>query len=624
MRMVTWLAVALSMGSARGLAQEPSPADTAWVQPREAPIPAARPGFFHQTPFDTIGARQFASRHSHSLDDFLEFLPGYGLARLGPIGAGAGFSRYGMGRARGTVYLAHVPWNDPQSDRAPLPVIPTSAVGMIVEHAGGGRVSPAFSSTEGAIEIIQPEPPAGKPVTAIEVSNGTYGLKQRRARFGSAQGRVGVDLSYDELRNDGYPFDAGGEVGGPEFGRAAARTQGLGVRGALEGGERYEFAFRRYTSDFTGALDNPDTRERRDGHVGLVAASFGAVDLRVYERGHELERRRGEAPPDSVTRNETVGLVINAPFLQAAGRELELGLAYESIDATQTVGGNRSDARLEKASAGLAGSGRLPLGVGAGFGVTLSYLIDRSSEWGGHVSAGRTLGRANRLLVELRRDFRQPNLGELLLPRHLSGAGLTEVEGNDDVRGESLLEGTARWYLRAGVLENELRVSTFWANDPIQPRVVTLSPAPLVRPVNGVSEKVGVVENRSRLSGTLMGTQLAVAAAIEAADGDRDFYFRAVPEVRVNASLSIDRSFFRNTSELFFTCEYQHSGSRLDLEGTELSSYDVLNLRLDARLVDAWLYVLLLNALDRDYETVSPYLMTPRTFVYGVAWTLFD
>jgi len=31
-----------------------------------------------------------------------------------------------------------------------------------------------------------------------------------------------------------------------------------------------------------------------------------------------------------------------------------------------------------------------------------------------------------------------------------------------------------------------------------------------------------------------------------------------------------------------------------------------------------------LNVTDEAYETVWPYLETPRTFVYGVEWTFFD
>jgi hypothetical protein len=53
-------------------------------------------------------------------------------------------------------------------------------------------------------------------------------------------------------------------------------------------------------------------------------------------------------------------------------------------------------------------------------------------------------------------------------------------------------------------------------------------------------------------------------------------------------------------------------------------AYDVMHLKIDMTLLDAHIYFMLLNVLDEQYQTISPFLMTPRTFVYGVQWTLFD
>jgi hypothetical protein len=43
-----------------------------------------------------------------------------------------------------------------------------------------------------------------------------------------------------------------------------------------------------------------------------------------------------------------------------------------------------------------------------------------------------------------------------------------------------------------------------------------------------------------------------------------------------------------------------------------------------ARLIDARFYARWLNITNEAYQTVSGYLMTPRTLEYGLQWTLFD
>ena len=179
-------------------------------------------------------------------------------------------------------------------------------------------------------------------------------------------------------------------------------------------------------------------------------------------------------------------------------------------------------------------------------------------------------------------------------------------------------------YSRYGLVENEARAALMHIYDPIQPQVVSTAPVPLVAPVHGEGETFSILENRTRLSGRVGGFDVHGTAAIELGLGDDKFFFTGVPNARVNATFRIGRAFFGNTSDLFFTFEYQYTGDRLDPKGVQMDPYNVVNLRLDGRLIDAQLYLLLLNALDAQYMTIAPYLMTPRTFVWGIQWTLFD
>jgi outer membrane cobalamin receptor len=80
---------------------------------------------------------------------------------------------------------------------------------------------------------------------------------------------------------------------------------------------------------------------------------------------------------------------------------------------------------------------------------------------------------------------------------------------------------------------------------------------------------------------------------------------------------------FEKSSALYLGGEYTHVDDRNDYNGVPLSAYNVVNVSLVGRLVDAHFYARWLNLLNERYETVSGYLMTPRTLEYGIEWTLF-
>jgi hypothetical protein len=113
-------------------------------------------------------------------------------------------------------------------------------------------------------------------------------------------------------------------------------------------------------------------------------------------------------------------------------------------------------------------------------------------------------------------------------------------------------------------------------------------------------------------------------ASVLYTSGDREDSFTSVPQLQANASFLVGRNFFEDTSALYIGAGYQSVDERSDYDGTLLPSFQVLNLALEGRLLDARLYLQYLNALDEAYQTEGNYLMTPRSFVYGIEWTLFD
>ncbi len=604
-----WLLGAIMMNVTAAASQDTG--DTTRVVTRAVPQ-ATRAGAFLFSPFDTIPGIEFSQRHSLSLDHFLEFVPGYFLERSGPIGADAAFSRYAIGGGRGALYLGRVLLNDPQNDRAPLAAFPTTAVGRLARDSNASSLLPTHSDIEGVLRIIEPAPLSSHPVTAIEVSTGDRGLKQRRVRFSSAAGKLGIDFSYDELRNDGYAFDSRGVISGPDFGSSTARTQSLNLRGTLPGGEDYLFAFRRFVSTFRGDLTGVNNEQRKRGHYGMLQSSLGGVELTVYERGYRV------TTPDSLTRNQTSAVAATFSVHDDTNHGLTLGLSYEDIVSRQDVGGSVSENRLEKGAIGANGRHRLGGGVGARYGVNVAHQFNGSSEWGAYIGVARAFGSNHGIAADAKRSFRLPNLGELFLPAHAAATGTT-ISGNRDVDGETAIEVRGRVYDRFGVFENEIRGGVMRVDD-----AIIASGSSVVKPRNSAARTLRFVEDRMRARGSWRGIQLVVTGAVEYASGEKAGFFELVPDYRINASFKAGRPLFKNTASLFVTADYQYNDARTLSSGARLGPFGVLNIRANTSLLDAQLYVLWLNALDKQYETVSPYLMTPRTVMFGVSWTFLN
>jgi outer membrane cobalamin receptor len=86
----------------------------------------------------------------------------------------------------------------------------------------------------------------------------------------------------------------------------------------------------------------------------------------------------------------------------------------------------------------------------------------------------------------------------------------------------------------------------------------------------------------------------------------------------------VGRELFEKTSALYLEGSYMFMDERRDYNGVPLDAYHVVNVGILGRLLDVRLYLKWLNVLDASYQTVSGYLMTPRTLAYGIEWTLFD
>lgn len=619
-------AAALAAGSARAQrvsypTSRPAPDSTAAAAPDTSAVKAATPPV--PTPvlprgeFASLSKRRYILRHAYSFDHYLQFEPDVELARRGPIGADAMFSRFGIGRGRGVVMQDGVVLNDPQNDIAPIGHLPVSTFGVVSSADALSRALARTAAIEGVVQIDNVTPPADRPRTFIELSKGTENLRQRRVEFSSADGPVGIDLSYDEVLNDGYSFDATGAVGinTPGYGGATSRNVGARVRGTRGDDGSYAISFRQFTSTFNGDLVSARREQRRDGHLATATARYGRVGVRLFERGYDF------AYPDSHTVDQTTGAGATVTLARSEHALIVLDAGFEDIASTQHVGGAVSSPSLSKSTANIDMTAALPAGAVARAWLCGADYHGLVSQWGGGLAAARDWGHGW-VGVEARRSYRMPNLGELFVPAHVTGS--KTLSGNKYLDAEYAWEAGSRAGVRVGPLDNEVRWASIRVVDPVALRVRDVGGAPFYLPMNTGGALLHVFEDRLRFQTTWRGVEMNAHVAGVLTSGDRVGYFAAASERRLVAGARIGGAMFEATSALYAGVEFVHSGERTGFDGTLLPAYDVLNLSLDGRLLDANMYLALFNVTDEAYRTDGNYLMTPRTFVYGIAWTLWE
>lgn len=582
------------------------------------PAPAPPPLVFFTSSFDTLNRRQYLAVHSFSFDHFLESLPGFVLTREGPIGKSTTFSRYGFGSGRATVYLGGIPVNDPQNGLAPLAQFPAGGVGSVVtgDVFAGRTLSP--DGLEGGVEVLEAAPPEGRPRTFIEVSKGKNNLRQRRVRFSSADAVFGLDLGYDELLNDGYSFDAR-QLNSLQFrrgigyGKSLSRHYTMNLRGRLSEDETYLISFRKFTSNSDGDLFALDAQQRLSGHLASVHTGVGRFKLAFFERGYKTTW------PDSLTVNQTTGAVADVRLVSGEKTVVDLGVGFEDIIAKMELNGAKARPKLRQTTARLTAAhelGRRTVGRVQLSGTDQHGL---ASGWGGSASFSRRAGRFSTGL-DLRRAYRMPNLGELFAPAHTVRGGAAVVSGNRYLDGETAWEAGGRFGFHYGGFTSETRLAAVQVDNP----VVFARDGGWLVASNGPRERLAVLEERLRLDVLYRGFELNVAGCGVGAGGDREDYFVSVPKRTAVLSARVGRNLFEATSALHFGVEYVYRSGRGSRTGGELPSYRLVNFKVDARLLDANMYMLLINAFDELYQTEEGYLMTPRTFVYGLAWSLFE
>jgi hypothetical protein len=572
---------------------------------------------FAHSPNDTIAFDQFLLEHAFSLDHFMEALSGIVLRRYGPIGADAPFSRYGIGSGRGTVYLAGVPINDPQNDIAPLALVPTTSVQTLVLNNSDPGVFFGRSGLEGSIQIVERNPRPDRPYTAFELSKGRYDLRQRRVRFASAQSTLGIDLGYDELLHNGYPYDE--ITGALSFGRSRTRFQTANIRGELPNKETYFLSFRWFRDTFLGDVRNLQGERRRSGHYAIASSTLRSWRFTLFERGYDVSL------PDSHTVNHTTAVYATVRPYGSESIDSELGFSVEDIHSQQVIAGCVSKPTLRRAAVGGKTVFRGWGDVLAKAEFTAGYHLRGKAGWGAGGSVFFPLADSHQLSLDLAKSFRLPNLGERFLPLHAAGtSGRTRIVGNRYLDPENLWEAGIRLRSKLGFFENETRLRGFRAEDRIHFHPREIGEEIWLIADNGDGGRLGLLEEYCSVQGSIYGSLIRLSGSVAYAFGEREDYFSAVPEVKATASFSIRRDLFRSTSSILLASEFQYSDSHRVFPGADSPPFGALNLKLDARLLDAHLYLLWLNVFDRNFRINGPQLLTPRTLVYGVQWTIFN
>jgi hypothetical protein len=444
------------------------------------------------------------------------------------------------------------------------------------------------------------------------------------------RGKIGLDFGYDEILNDGYGFDARPPdspdyLFGSEYGRSRSRYITINLRGELPNRDRYTFSLRRFLADSNGDLVSVGSEQGYGGYLAAVKATLGRVRLNVYTRGYDVTSRSAEgAPADSNTVNLTAAAFVDILLVGTERQNVTLGGGHENIDWIQNVGGASDHGQLRKWTARLSAVSDLGGGVVTRAQLSGVTYIDMRSGWGGSFSAERPIGRHG-VELYLRRGYRMPNLGELFLPPHTDpGAPGLTISGNRYLDSEYGWEAGGRLTSRLGPLTNELRALALRVHRPISFEYTTVDQNNWLVAQNGDKEGAAVIEDRLQLDTLLKGFELLLAGSASLAGGDRESYFLSMPRWNAHASFRFGRSIFQKTSALYVGFDYTYRSKRQTVHGSELPSYQVLNVKLDGRLLSANLYLMLMNAFDEQYQTIEGYLMTPQTLVFGLSWKIFN
>ncbi len=517
--------------------------DTTAVDTLSSPVRVISMPSLASPPFAVVDKTTYLLRHTYSLDHYLQFEPGVVLSRRGPIGSDVRWSRWGVGRGRGIVVYDGIVLNDPQNDIAPLVHFPVSSFGRVAGvHA---PVPGLLNGIEGTIRVDEIEAPGQRPRTVMELSKGTNDLRQRRLQFSSAEGPVGIDLSFDELLNNGYGFDARGLVGPGSFGfgETTSRHYSARIRGRFNDGDRYSVYFREFTSTSMGDLVSAANDERRGGHLASARIEHGRLGLRFFERGYKVTY------PDSHTVNQTTAVYATWRLLQGPRYGLVADAGYEDIKSMQRVGGAQSNPTLEKTVASLEGVATLGRGTtGRAYGTGTSYR-DYTTEWGAGLDLQHRRDRVG-LGVGARRSFRMPNLGDLFLPAHTVGGRV--FAGNESLDGEYSWEADAHIDVTAGPLTSVTRWTSIRVSDPIAPRATFSGGVTRIAPANTGGALLHVFEERIRVAGSFRGVEFSAEGAGVLTDGDRVGFFATSPRTRLHAAARVGGKMFEATSALFF------------------------------------------------------------------------
>ncbi|HEU4366339.1 MAG TPA: hypothetical protein VFT13_12850, partial [Candidatus Krumholzibacteria bacterium] len=504
--------------------------------------------------FDAVPRAEYLRAHAFSLDHYLEFAPGGVVVRRGPIGSVAAWSRWGIGRGRGALSINGVSFNNPESGVAPWVDVATSGLGRL-DFDTGAR---APSWIEGSVDLVGAPPSPSRPSTYIELSKGANDVRQRRVHFGSEQGRVGIELSYDEVLDDGYAFDATGVIGDvPDFGKARSRNSAIVLRGSPDERADFTFGVRRFESTTSGDIGDRIAEGRRDGHLAWLDAAAGGARVTVYGRGFK------SAGPDSQAVNETSGIALDTG-VGGSEREIHVRVAVEETSFSQDVGAG-SAGRLLGGNGVVSTHSRLGSLVevfasGSAAGDDESDLV-----WGATAGVRRV---APRYLVSAQagRSGRLPTLAERYLPAHDRDGRV--VSGDAGVDPEHAFEVRGDWEQRTAALVNRVRVSWVTAGRHIafRPRAVG-NETWRVAANSGVSPSMLFAEERFHTEFRTGPLRTLADGSVLLSSGDRVDAFASVPELQANASLLVGGEMFGGTSALYVGAEYLHMDERADYDG---------------------------------------------------------
>lgn len=480
--------------------------------------------------------------------------------------------------------------------------------GVVAAAPGGPAQGIAAGTGATALHYHSGRRFAGTPFSRVGMGSGDAGLRWRVLEFGSGLGERGDVTGFFEGR-DGRGPDTGGEYERDSFGASA----GFG----LASGWRVEMSGSRVTASRSvpGAVGGSGADLGLSSGAADLVLTNGRARIGVFHAASSLDDLRDNTTASCAS--ERTGIVVDVPAKLSFLRRVRAHASGLSANGDLLTGGLRAVA----------------------LGVSVDGEI-RNGDWVTRVAAGASRQR-DEMIPELSCLVSRPGRtgGPWLtvdaggrFPTALELAGVERLVIGDDERligGQDGLESERAatfalgWALRSGRLDAGV---TGEVTRVLSPVILEQDAESVLRPASGEDASATMLALWAAAADTQLGGVRVSAEVIGVDENGPLNALAPVPEFAVDASVWVDRRFFKETLDVRFAMavSYESGLARGTWEGDLDDAIWRTQVRAEGAVGPAHLLLVVDNPLDTDSGGWPGYDFSEPRVTYAFIWDFWN